>query len=138
MQPIDRRLSSLQWQLNILTFLLSAVAIGLTFADQRLLSQIFLGLVTLSFIGTVVVAVLRYQRNKKRRDEIFAQFQKERNIKLEELFDEARREKNLPPDAADRTGFRAMVQRGQERVDALEKEPEDGGSKTGGKNGGKH
>ncbi len=132
MQPIDRRLTNMQWQINLLTGVLSAVAIGLYFAEQRLLAQICLGLVGLSFLVSVVVAVWRYQRNKKRRDEIFAQIEQEQKVKLEELFDEARRQKNLPPDSQDKTGFRASVKAGQERIDALEKKRKDGG-KPGGK-----
>lgn len=133
MQPIDRRLISLQWQLNIATIVFSAVAIGLAFADQRLLAQIGLVLVALCFLGSVVVAIYRYQRNKVRRDEILSQFAQDRNLKLEELFDEARREKNLPPDSQDRTGFNAIVKAGQERIDALEgkNKPKDGDKKGG-------
>jgi hypothetical protein len=133
MHPTDRRLSSLQWQLNLATGIFSAIAIGLAFADQRGLAQIGLVLVALCFLGSVAVAILRYQRNKVRRDEILAQFEKERNVKLEELFDEARREKNLPPDSQDRTGFNAIVKAGQERIDALEgkNKPKDGDKKGG-------
>jgi hypothetical protein len=127
MHPLDRRLTNLQWQSNLATGLLSAVAIGLSFAEQRVLAQICLVLVALSFLGSVVVAVLRYQRNKKRRDELLAQFERDRNVKLEELFDQARKMKKLPPDAEDRTGFRASVQAGQERIDALEKKHKDEG-----------
>jgi hypothetical protein len=134
MQPIDRRLNNLQWQLNLATAIFSAVAIGLAFADQRTLAQLCLILVTLSFLGSVVVAVYRYQRNKKRRDEILTQFEKERNVKLEELFDEARRQKNLPPDSQDRTGFNAFLKAGQERIDALEGKNK---PKNGGKDGGR-
>ncbi|MEI6045031.1 MAG: hypothetical protein WCS37_11820 [Chloroflexota bacterium] len=127
MHPFDRRLTNLQWQLNLVTGLFSAVAIGLYFADQRGLAQLCLVLVALSFLGSVVVATMRYQRNKKRRDEVLAQFERDRNVKLEELFDQARKMKNLPPDTEDRTGFRATIQAGQERIDALEKKRKDGG-----------
>ena len=127
MHPFDRRLTNLQWQLNLITGLFSAVAIGLYFADQRGLAQLCLVLVALSFLGSVVVATMRYQRNKKRRDEVLAQFERDRNVKLEELFDQARKMKNLPPDTEDRTGFRATIQAGQERIDALEKKRKDGG-----------
>jgi hypothetical protein len=132
MEPLDRRLNNLQLIMNLLTGIFSAIAIGLYFADQRLLAQIGLVLVSLAFLGSVVVAILRYQRNKQRRDEILSQFEQERNIKLEELFDQARRMKNLPPDAHDPSGFKASVKSGQERIDALEKKRKDGG-KGGGK-----
>ncbi len=137
MQPIDRRLNSLQWQFNLLTVLSSFVAIGLAFADLRLLAQLCMIVVTVGLIGSVVVAIMRYNRNKKRHDEIMNQFEKESSTQLEEIFDQARRAKNLPPDALDRTGFRANVEAGQERIERLygkkrkDGESEDGGKKRG-------
>ncbi len=116
MEPVDRKLTSLQWQLNILTAVLSAVAIGLFYADLRDLSRLTLVLVALAFFCSVGIAISRYRRNKKRREEILAKFEQDRNVKLEELFDQARRLQNLPPDSADENGFRATLKATKEKA----------------------
>ena len=109
-------LSRLQWYLNLLTGILSAVAIGLQFAKLTTLAQITLGLILLVFICSVYLAYYRYKRNRDRRDEILAVLDKERDTQLREVFDEARRERNLPPDATARDGFAATLKDIEEKA----------------------
>jgi hypothetical protein len=105
-----KRLWRLQWQVNLATGIFSAIAIGLAYAHQGLLAQLFMIPVLACFLAACWIAYQRYQLNRRRRDEIFAQFDTEQQIKLRELFDEARQERNLPPDAASPDGFTATVE----------------------------
>jgi hypothetical protein len=105
-----KRLWRLQWQVNLATGIFSAIAIGLAYAHQGLLAQLFMIPVLACFLAACWIAYQRYQLNRRRRDEIFAQFDAEQQIKLREVFDEARQERNLPPDAASPDGFTATVE----------------------------
>ncbi len=113
-----RQLYKLQWYITYATFGCSAVAIGLYFADQKLLAQLAMVLVGVCFIASMVVAYLRYQLNKGRRDEIIAQFDAERDQQLVELFDEARKKRRLPSDAESSDGYTAAIREAKARAAA--------------------
>jgi ABC-type multidrug transport system fused ATPase/permease subunit len=95
----------LQWLLNIVVAVLSAIAIGLAYAEQRTLAQIIFLFIALIFIGSVILTVYRYRRNSERRQIILDKLDAERNTRLREVFDEARREKRLPNDRESKDGF---------------------------------
>jgi hypothetical protein len=105
-----KRLWRLQWQVNLATGVFSAIAIGLAYANQGLLAQLFMIPVLVCFLAACWVAYRRYQINKRRRDEIFAQLEAEQQAKLRDVFDEARQAHNLPPDAVSPDGFTATVE----------------------------
>ena len=56
------------------------------------------------------IAYKRYNLNRQRRNEIFAQLEDEEKAKLREVFDQARQERNMPPDSASPDGFTATVE----------------------------
>lgn len=105
-----KRLWRLQWQVNLATGIFSAIAIGLAYARQGLLAQLFMIPVLACFVAACWIAYKRYQLNKQRRTEIFAQYEAEEKAKLREVFDEARQARNMPPDAASPDGFTATVE----------------------------
>jgi hypothetical protein len=105
-----KRLWRLQWQVNLATGIFSAIAIGLAYAHQGLLAQLFMIPVVACFLAACWIAYQRYQLNRRRRDEIFARLDAEQQVKLREVFDEARQKRNLPPDAASPDGFTATVE----------------------------
>ena len=95
----------LQWLLNIVVAVLSAIAIGLAYAAQRTLAQIIFLFIALIFFGSVFLTVYRYRRNRERRQIILDKLDAERNTRLREVFDDARREKRLPKDRDSKDGF---------------------------------
>ncbi len=103
------KLFRFQWALNITSMVLSAVAVALYFADQRSLAQITLLLIAVVVFTSVCLAYYRYRRNKARRDVLLAELDSERSDRLREVFDEARRERNLPPDKDSPDGFDASL-----------------------------
>ena len=105
-----KRLWRLQWQVNVATGVFSAIAIGLAYAHQGLLAQLMMIPVLACFLAACWIAYKRYQLNKQRRDEIFAQLDANQKDQLRELFDQARKDRNLPPDAASPDGFTATVE----------------------------
>ena len=105
-----KRLWRLQWQVNLATGIFSAIAIGLAYARQGLLAQLFMIPVLACLVAACWIAYMRYQLNKKRREEIFARYEAEEKAKLREVFDEARQARNMPPDAASPDGFTATVE----------------------------
>ncbi len=113
-----KRLWRLQWQVNLATGIFSAIAIGLAYARQGLLAQLFMIPVLACFLAACWIAYTRYKLNKMRRDEIFAQYEADEKAKLREVFDEARQARNLPPDAASPDGFTATVEQIQTEAQA--------------------
>ena len=105
-----KRLWRLQWQVNVATGIFSAIAIGLAYARQGVLAQLAMIPVLLGFGAACWIAYKRYQLNRERRAEIFAQLDAEQKAQLRDLFDEARQSRNLPPDAASPDGFTATVE----------------------------
>jgi cbb3-type cytochrome oxidase subunit 3 len=103
------KLFRFQWALNITSMVLSAVAVALYFADQRGLAQITLLLIAVVVFASVCLAYVRYKRNKVRRDALLAKLDSERSDRLREVFDEARREKNMPLDKDSSDGFDASL-----------------------------
>jgi hypothetical protein len=128
-----RFLTRLQWWLNITSGGLAAVAIGLYYADQRTLAQLTLVLIAVVVFGSTGLAYYRYNRNQKRRIEILTQLEKERDTQLLEVFNEARRERNLPPDAEARDGFAANIKAIEERTTQMKKQPPKKGTDKGGR-----
>ncbi|MBN9392597.1 MAG: hypothetical protein J0I20_31470 [Chloroflexi bacterium] len=104
-----KRLWRLQWQINVATGVFSAIAIGLAYANQALLAQLTMLPILACFGAACWVAYVRYKLNKQRRTELFAQLESEHKDQLREVFDQARRERNLPPDSASPDGFTATV-----------------------------
>ena len=115
-----RRLIKLQWQIHIATGLLSAIAIGLAFANQSLLAQLTMLPVTACFVAACVIAYKRYSYNRQRRDEILAQIDTERDTRLRDLFNNARSSHNLPPDELSPDGFTAAIREAKARADQAE------------------
>ncbi len=113
-----RNLYKWQWYITYTTFAFSVLAIGLAFADQKLLSQLTLIPITICLIVSIVIAYQRFQLNKVRRDEVLSEVNAERDRQLLELFDNARKERNLPPDAQSRDGYTAAVQEAKARAEA--------------------
>ncbi len=113
-----RRMLRWQWQLNIATAIFSSVAIGLAFANQGLLAQLAMIPVLGCFLAACVLAYQRYQYNKIRRDEILSQLDADRDKELRELFDGARKQRNLPPDAQSRDGYTASIEEVKARAAA--------------------
>lgn len=105
-----KRLWRLQWQVNVATGIFSAIAIGLAYAHQGLLAQLTMIPVLACFGTACWIAYKRYQLNKQRRDEIYAQLDADQKAQLRDLFDRERKERNLPPDAASPDGFTATVE----------------------------
>ena len=105
-----KRLWRLQWQINIATGIFSAIAIGLAYANQSLLAQLTMIPILVCFGAACWVAYVRYKLNRQRREEIFSQLEDEHKDQLRELFDQARRERNLPPDSTSPDGFTATVE----------------------------
>ncbi len=103
------RLAKLQWWLNIVSGVLTAVGVGLYYADQRTLAQVCLLLITLNVLISMGLAYYRYKLNQRRRIELLTALEAERDTKLLEVFEEARRDRNLPPDKHDRNGFDASL-----------------------------
>jgi hypothetical protein len=100
----------LQWAFNILVGVLSAVAIGLAYADLRTPAQITFLVIAVFFFATIILTFYRYRRNQNRRRSILARLDAERNTRLLEVFEQARKDKNLPPDKEARDGFNASLQ----------------------------
>ncbi len=111
-----KRLWRLQWQINVATGVFSAIAIGLAYARQGLLAQLTMLPVLACFGAACWIAYKRYQLNKQRRDEIFAQLEDEQKAQLREVFDQARQERNMPPDSASPDGFTATVEQIQNQA----------------------
>lgn len=111
-----RRLSRLQWQITIGTMVLSALPIGLAFAGQYFWAQLAALPVLACFIASCVLAYIRYDYNRKRRSEILAQLDAERDAQLIELFDGARKKRNLPSDAQSRDGYLASLKEAEARA----------------------
>lgn len=105
-----KRLWRLQWQVNVATGIFSAIAIGLAYARQNLLAQLTMIPIVVCFGAACWIAYKRYQLNKQRRAEIFARLEDEQKAQLREVFDQARQERNLPPDASSPDGFTATVE----------------------------
>lgn len=105
-----KRLWRLQWQVNVATGIFSAIAIGLAYARQNLLAQITMIPIMVCFGAACWIAYKRYTLNKQHRDEIFAQLEDDQKAKLREVFDQARQERNMPPDSASPDGFTATVE----------------------------
>lgn len=113
-----RQLYRWQWYITYATFGFSAVAIGLAYANLTLLAQLMMIPVTLCLVAACYVAYQRYKLNSIRREEIKAHFDKERDHQLVELFDEARKKRNLPPDAQSKDGYTAAVEEAKARAAA--------------------
>jgi hypothetical protein len=110
------RLRQLQMRLLYAVWAAAAVAIGLYFANQILLAQIGVGVATILLLGLFWVSYLRYKRNRERREEIMAHLTVEQDDQLRDLFNQARREKGLPPDEMDTTGYTAQMRRERARI----------------------
>ena len=72
-----KRLWRLQWQVNVATGIFSAIAIGLAYARLGLLAQLSMIPIVVCFGAACWIAYKRYQLNRQRRDEIFAQLEDE-------------------------------------------------------------
>ncbi len=118
------RLRSWQMRFMYLTWLVSAIAIGLYFAQQFLLAQLMLGLATLGLLGLCWISYQRYKRNRERRDEILAHLDVMQDEQLRAVFNEARQERGLPPDEKDTTGYTAMMARERARIAAKTGQPD--------------
>jgi hypothetical protein len=105
-----KRLWRLQWQINVATGVFSAIAIGLAYARLGLLAQLTMLPILVCLGAACWIAYKRYRLNKQRRDEIFAQLEDEEKARLREVFDQARQERNMPPDSASPDGFTATVE----------------------------
>jgi len=128
-----RFLTRLQWWLNIASGGLAALAIGLYYAELRTLAQLTLVLIAVVVFASIVLTYYRYRRNQKRRIEILTQLEKERDIQLLEVFNEARRERNLPSDAEARDGFAANIKAIEQRTAEMKKQPPKKGTDKGGR-----
>lgn len=110
------RLRQLQMRVLYVVWAFSAIAIGLYFAQQILLSQIAVLLATVALLALCWVSYIRYRRNRVRRDEILAELDVERDAELRAVFNEARSKKGLPPDEIDTTGYTATMKRERARI----------------------
>lgn len=113
-----RRMTKWQWYIFLATAVFSSITIGLAFANQGFLAQLSIIPVVICFIASCVLAWQRYQFNKVRREAIVSQLDAERDAQLIELFDSARRDRNLPPDAQSRDGYSAAVREAKAREEA--------------------
>lgn len=104
-----KQMLKLQWAINIASGVLSAVAIALAFANLGLLAQIMMVPIFLCLVASCVLAWVRYQDNRKRRDVILSQLDAERDRQLIELFDKERLRRNMPSDSQSADGFSALV-----------------------------
>lgn len=106
-----RQMLKWQWGINIASGVFSAIAIALAFANLGLLAQLAMIPVLICVTAACILAWVRYQDNRKRRDEILSQLDAERDRQLIELFDKERLQKNLPNDAQSKDGFSSLVEK---------------------------
>ena len=131
-----QRLVRLQWIITIVTGILSAIAIGLAFASQGLIAQLVMIPVFLCLVASCAIAYQRYKYNMTRRNEILSQLDAERDKELRDLFDGARKRRNLPPDVASRDGYTSEVKAIKARAEQAADLPP-GVKRRGGGTGGK-
>lgn len=138
------RLRTLQTRVMYIVWFFSAIAIGLYFANQILLAQVAVGGATLALLALCWVSYVRYKRNHDRREELLAHLDIQQDDQLRALFDEVRREKGLPPDASDKSGYTAEIEAERARIaaktgekDRIERLRNPNSSKKGSQNNGK-
>jgi len=116
-------LSRLQWGLNLLSGILSAVAIGFSFARLNTLAQLTLALVTVVVFGSVFLAYYRYKRNRDRREAIFSQLDLDRDTKLYELFEEAYSKQELSSNSETQDEISASLKKAGKTQTPSDKSP---------------
>ena len=120
-----RLMLNLQWLIFAATSIFSALAIGLAVGSQFDLARLAMIPVAICFGSSCVLAYVRYSHNRVRREEIMQELDVKRDDDLRDLFDDARKKRNLPPDVQSKDGYTAEIAAAKRRSEAKR-----GGSKT--------
>lgn len=113
-----RLMLNLQWLILAATSIFSSLAIGFAIANQPELARLTMIPVAICFGSSCVLAYVRYSHNRVRREEIMKELDVKRDDELRDLFDDARKKRNLPPDVQSKDGYTAELAAAKRRSEA--------------------